>query len=209
MASVVPAPPARPRFGKPGPYRGPVAELARGMAFLFLRATGWRAANDWPGVPKSVIVAAPHTSNLDGFVMLALAAWYRQKLSWMGKASLVRGPLGGFVRWMGCVPVDRSRSDDVVAQMKEAFDSTASLHLAVAPEGTREANADWKSGFWHIAKSAGVPILVAVLDYRSHIMRFEGPIEPGESYEADLKRILAFYEGADGRYPERFLKPAI
>ena len=92
----------RGRFGRPSAYRGVFSEALRGSAWLFLKASGWHVAHDWPGVSKSVIVAAPHTSNLDGLLMLSIAAWYRQKLSWMGKAQLVKGPLGPLMRRAGC-----------------------------------------------------------------------------------------------------------
>jgi hypothetical protein len=110
---------ARGKFGKSGPYRGTFSEGIRGISWLFLKAAGWHVATDWPDVPKSVVIAAPHTSNFDGLLMLAIAGWYRQKLSWMGKASLVSGPFGGLVRRAGCVPVDRSKSGDVVTLMRE------------------------------------------------------------------------------------------
>lgn len=202
-----PAQRGRASFGNPGPYRGAFSEAIRGLSWLFLKAAGWHVVTDWPGVPKSVVVAAPHTSNIDGILMLAIAGWYRQKLSWMGKASLVQGPLGGLVRRAGCVPVDRSQARDVVSQMKEAFDAAGTLHLAIAPEGTRDANADWKSGFWHIARSANVPMLIAVLDYGTKQMRFEGPMMAGEDFETDLKAITAHYRSAKGRHPEKFLLP--
>ena len=197
----------RGQFGRSGPYRGVGSETIRWISWLFLKATGWHVASDWPDVSKSVIIAAPHTSNLDGIVMLAIAGWYRQKLSWIGKASLVRGPFGGLVRWAGCVPVDRSKSADIVAQMKVAFDSAKTLHLAVSPEGTRDATKQWKTGFWHIARSAGVPLLVAVLDFGTHEMRFGGPLSPSDDRKADLAIVLSHYRGVKGRNPEQFILP--
>ena len=125
----------------------------------------------------------------------------------MGKASLVSGPLGGLVRRAGCVPVDRSKSADVVSLMREAFEEAGSLHLAVSPEGTRNANANWKTGFWHIAKSAGVPMLIAVLDFGTKEMRFEGPMMPGEDIEADMAEIVSYYRDAEGKHPEKFVLP--
>jgi 1-acyl-sn-glycerol-3-phosphate acyltransferase len=207
MQDHVPVHHSRGRFGRSGPYRGVWSECIRGLCWLFLKATGWHVATDWPDVPKSVIVSAPHTSNFDGLVMLAMAGWYRQKLSWMGKASLVRGPFGGLVRRAGCVPVDRSKSADIVSLMKDAFESADTLHLAVSPEGTRDANPVWKTGFWHIARSAGVPLFSAVLDYGTKEMRLEGPVMPSNDIAADMAVIVSHYRGAKGRYPERFCLP--
>ena len=198
---------ARGRFGTSGPYSGAGSEIFRWISWLFLKVNRWHVTSDWPDVHKSVVIAAPHTSNLDGLLMLACAGWYREKLSWMGKASLVKGPMGGLVLWAGCVPVDRSKSTDVVAQMTEAFEATENLHLAVSPEGTRDAAADWKTGFWHIARAANVPMLVAVLDYATREMRFEGPLLAGDDLEADLAIIRSHYRDAKGRYPEKFILP--
>lgn len=194
-------------FGQSAPYRGLMSEAIRGLSWLYLKATGWRVDTDWPGIPQSVIVAAPHTSNWDGLTMLAVAGWYRVKLSWMGKASLARGPLGWLVLRAGCVPVERSASNDVVDQMRLAFAARPELHLAVAPEGTRKANPDWKSGFYHIARSAGVPLLMAVLDYRTRVLRIDGPMPLTADMAADLKQVLGSYAGADGRFPDRFIRP--
>ena len=207
MREEIPVQNPRGTFGKPGPYRGAFSEAIRGVSWLFLKAAGWHVATDWPGVAKSVVIAAPHTSNLDGLLMLAIAGWYRQKLSWMGKASLVSGPFGGLVRRAGCVPVDRSKSSDVVAQMREAFDKAESLHLAISPEGTRDATANWKTGFWHIARSAHVPMLIAVLDFGTREMRFEGPMMPGEDIGADMAGIVSHYRDAEGKHPEKFVLP--
>jgi len=207
MQDSVPTHNPRGRFGQSAPYRGLFSEGIRGLSWMFLKATGWHVATDWPDVSKSVIIAAPHTSNYDGLVMLAIAGWYRQKLSWMGKASLVQGPFGGLLRRAGCVPVERSKSKDVVSLMKEAFDAADTLHLAIAPEGTRNANPVWKTGFWHIAQSANVPLFSAVLDFGTREMRLEGPIMPGGDFETDMDVIISHYRDAKGRHPERFCLP--
>ncbi|MBI1400781.1 1-acyl-sn-glycerol-3-phosphate acyltransferase [Hyphomonas sp.] len=205
-----PAPTRRPKgpFGRSAPYRGVFSEFIRGLSWLYLKATGWRVGSDWPvQVPKSVIVAAPHTSNWDGLTMVAVAGWYRVKLNWMGKAALVRGPLGWLVKRSGCVPVERSSSNDYVEQMRQAFASRETMHLAVAPEGTREANPNWKTGFYHIARSAGVPLLMAVLDYRTHVLRLEGPLPVTDDAAGDMAKVLSYYAEADGKFPERFVRP--
>jgi 1-acyl-sn-glycerol-3-phosphate acyltransferase len=195
------------KFGKSAPYRGVGAELVRGLSWTYLKATGWRVATDWPGMAKSVIVAAPHTSNWDGLTMLAVAGWYRVKLSWMGKASLVGGPFGWLVRRAGCVPVERSGSNDVVEQMRRAFEACPELHLAVAPEGTRKANADWKTGFYFIARSAGVPLVMAVLDYRTRVLRLDGPMPTTADMAADMQKVLLSYAEAGGKFPDQFQRP--
>lgn len=195
-------------FGKSSPYRGVGSEIVRGVSWLYLKATGWHIGTDWPDVPKSVIVAAPHTSNWDGLTMLAVAGWYRVKLSWMGKAALVKGPMGWLVRRSGCVPVERSSSHDIVEQMRMAFAERPVMHLAVAPEGTRKANPDWKTGFYHIARSAGVPLIMSVLDYKTHIVRLDGPMPLTGDMAADMAKVLESYREAEGKFPNQFVLPA-
>ena len=159
---------------------------------------------DWPPVRKAVMVAAPHTSNWDGVWMLAAAGFYQVKLSWMGKKSLVDHPLGGIVRWLGCVPVDRASAGDVAQQSAEAFGKTEQMVLAIAPEGTRSLTKTWKSGFYRIAVAAKVPLILSVLDYRHRTIRIDGAFEPTGDYETDLPKIQAGYTGAGGRHDGRF-----
>jgi 1-acyl-sn-glycerol-3-phosphate acyltransferase len=202
--------PSRPnRFGRGRPRHSLSGDVWRGLSWLWLKSVGWKIGSDWPAeVPKAVIIAAPHTSNWDALHMIAAAGWYRVKLSWMGKASLVKGPLGFVVRWAGVVPVDRSQSKDLVAQMKEAFDASETLWLAVAPEATRDANPNWKSGFWHIARGANVPMIAAILDYKDRTLRLAGPWPTGSDYVSDLKKIVEVYRGAEGRFKEKFVLPS-
>jgi len=208
MSDTRPAERPRGPFGRSAPYRGVFSEFIRALSWLYLKATGWHIGSDWPShIPKSVIVAAPHTSNWDGLTMVAVAGWYRVKLSWMGKAALLRGPLGWLVKRSGCVPVERSGANDVVEQMRLAFAAAPVMHLAVAPEATRQANPNWKTGFYHIARSARVPLLMAVLDYRTRILRLDGPLNTTGSMAADLAAVMACYAEADGKFPERFVRP--
>ncbi len=199
----------RPRLAKPMPYRGVGSEIIHLLSGLYLRLTGWSVPSEWPDIPKAVIVAAPHTSNWDGVNMLAVAGWYRVKLSYMGKKSLTTGPLGWLVKRTGCIPIERSKSKNVVEQMTTAFSGANSLFLAVAPEATRKLNRNWKTGYYHIAQSAGVPLVIAVMDYRAKTVTLSGPIEVSGDYEADLEHILAPYSDANGKHAENFGKPKL
>ncbi|MGB3626171.1 MAG: lysophospholipid acyltransferase family protein [Henriciella sp.] len=189
---------------KPSPRRGVTASVWRQVCALTLAAAGWKLEGDWPDAPKAVLVAAPHTSNWDGLWMLAAAGFYRAKLRWMGKQSLVDNPLGWLVRWLGCVPVDRKAATDMVEQMAEAFAQSDRLILAVAPEGTRAATDSWKSGFYRIAMGAEVPLLITILDYGTRTIRVGGLFQPTGDYERDLPLIKAYYVGAKGRHASQF-----
>jgi len=188
------------RSARPRRYRGAGAELFRWLSVGWLRLNGWSLHGDWPDYPKMVLVAAPHTSNWDGLHMLAAAGYYRVRLRWMGKASLVRGPFGGLVRWAGCVPIDRSRSNDMVAEMAQAFAASDEMVLAVPPEGTRSLTRAWKSGFYHIAVSAGVPLVFSVLDYGRKRISISGSLVPTGDYDADMVLIAAHYANAQGKH---------
>lgn len=194
-----------PRDGaRPAPYRGLVSEGFRLFCATYLKLMGWKMEGDWPAHSKLVLIAAPHTANIDGFNMVAAAAYFRIKLRWMGKASLVKGPLGWLVRWAGCVPVQRSGGLDIVEQMRNAFDAHDEFVLAVAPEGTRARTESWKTGFYHIARTAQVPIVMSVLDYGSKTIRLSGELIPSGDMEADIAAIKTHYATAAGKIPELF-----
>ncbi len=188
-----------PSTARPGAIRGVFSEAWRLLCTAYLALAGWEMRGDWPrDVPKMVLIAAPHTSNWDGINMLAAAGFYRVALKWMGKKELTTGPFGGIVKWLGCVPVDRKGGGDLVKQMKAAFDASPRMVLAVAPEATRAATREWKSGFYHIAHAAGVPLVVSVLDYGTKTITLAGAVTPSGDYAADLPLIKAYYDGAKG-----------
>ncbi len=195
-----------PSTARPGAFRGPFSEIWRYLCTAYLALAGWQMRGDWPrDIPKMVLIAAPHTSNWDGINMLAAAGYYRVPLRWMGKKELTTGPFGGIVKWLGCVPVDRKGGSDLVKQMKDAFSETSRMVLAVAPEATRAATREWKSGFYHIAHAAGAPLVVSVLDYGTRTITLAGAVTPTGDYAADLPRIKAFYDGAKGLRAENFV----
>jgi len=152
-----------------------------------------------------VLIAAPHTSNWDGINMLAAAGYYRVPLKWMGKKELVKGPFGGIVRWLGCIPVDRQSGGDLVNEMKAAFAQSDHMVLAVAPEATRAATKGWKTGFYYIALAAGVPLVISILDYGARTITIAGAIVPSGDYERDLPLIKAYYDGAKGLRAGQFV----
>jgi 1-acyl-sn-glycerol-3-phosphate acyltransferase len=191
-------------WARPGPYAGPVAQLTHWLCGAWLALGGWTVMGDWPDEPKAVILAAPHTSNWDGVNMLATAGYFRIKLAWMGKESLTKGPFGGLVRWTGCIPVNRSAANGVVRSMTEAFAARDQLLLAISPEGTRSLTREWKRGFYHIAISAQVPIILSVMDYGTRTIRISGVFHPTGDYEADLAQMLVHYRTATGRKKELF-----
>ena len=183
-----------------------VDSLLRAGSVLFLRVTGWQVQGALaPEARKSVFIAAPHTSNWDLPYTLMVAFALGLDIRWMGKSSLFRWPFGWFVRWLGGIPVDRSRSNDLVAASALALtDAPGAMQLIVPPEGTRGRTRYWKTGFYYIAAAARVPIVMAYMDYERKVSGL-GPIfVPTGDIEADMARIKAFYAPFKGRNAAQF-----
>ena len=177
--------------------------FARGLGKLWLRAFGWRLEGTLPPIPKCVLIAAPHTSNWDLPHMLASAYVLGFRPSWLGKRELFKFPFGGFMRWLGGVGVDRSRRTSLVQQVADRFAEVDNLFLVIPPSGTRSRAPHWKSGFYHIARLAKVPIVCTSLDYGRRVAGVGMMIDASGDIVADMDRIRAFYASAQGRYPER------
>jgi 1-acyl-sn-glycerol-3-phosphate acyltransferase len=182
----------------------PKRSLRRWIARGFLAVTGWKPDGDRPEARRFVLIAAPHTTNWDFPYLLAFAAWFDLDISWMGKQSLFRPPFGWIMRALGGIPIARHRRGNMVESMATAFASHDRLGLVVPAEGTRDHVEYWKSGFYHIARTARVPIIMSYLDYSTKRGGFGPALEPSGDVRADMDRIRAFYSGRHGKHPERF-----
>ena len=139
--------------------------LLRIIAHIFLKIIGWKCFGTIPQERKYIVLAGPHTSNWDFPVMLASASILRLNPYWMGKNALFTHPLGWFLKWLGGIPIDRSQSHGVVDQMITIFNEADDLCVGISPEGTRKRCEKWKSGFYHIALQAKIPLMLAYIDY--------------------------------------------
>ena len=189
---------------KPVPTKNPIVWLISRCCWLWFKGNGWTLQGDWPDIDKMVLIGAPHTSNWDAVHLLAASGYYRVRLRWMGKQSLTSGPFGWFLKWLGCIPINRSGKNNTVQQMCKAFSSQKKFVLALSPEGTRTRTTEWKSGFYHIAHQAGVPILITVLDYERKIVRLSGTLIPSGDYAADMQHIKTHYRDIYGRHNDGF-----
>jgi 1-acyl-sn-glycerol-3-phosphate acyltransferase len=152
-----------------------------------------------------VLIAAPHTSNWDLPYTLMTGFALRLNLYWMGKESIFRVPFGAFMRWLGGIAVDRSKSNNLVAASVEAIRAAAGpLQLVVPPEGTRSKTRYWKTGFYHIALGAGVPIVMAYMDYAEKRAGLGPVFHPTGDVERDMESIKAFYAPFKGRNASQF-----
>jgi 1-acyl-sn-glycerol-3-phosphate acyltransferase len=171
------------------------------LGSLILKITGWRVDGIKPDITRSVIIAAPHTSNWDFFYLLAAAASLKVKIHWLGKSSLFWGPLGPIMRGLGGIPVDRSKPNQLVAQLARRFKETASLHLVIPPSGTRGFTEHWRSGFYHVAREADVPVIFGFLDYSKKLAGISQPRPMTGNVRLDMDAVRQFYRGIVGRYP--------
>lgn len=163
------------------------------LASLSLRLTGWKYEGPVPTEKKCVCLAVPHTSNWDGLLLVTLLRSIGLPMEWMIKDSWVKGPFGPVVRSFGAVPINRSHASNVVDQMIEKFRERDEFILGIPPEGTRSRVEYWKSGFYHIAVGANVPVVPGVLDYaRKRASLGKGIMMTGNVRE-DMDRIRAYY----------------
>lgn len=165
-----------------------------------LRLCGWSLIGEFPDVPKAVLIAAPHSSWWDGVWGLLLKVGIGADVHFMGKQELFRGPLGGLLRRLGGMPIDRGAAKGVVEQMIDQFRQRDALWLGIAPEGTRKTVKRWKSGFWHIAHDAGVPIVTAYFNYPDKTIGIGPLFETSNDMDADMARLRAFYAPFKGKY---------
>jgi 1-acyl-sn-glycerol-3-phosphate acyltransferase len=170
---------------------------------FIMRLLGWRVDGKLPDLPKFVLIGAPHTSNWDFVLFLGVIFTLRANVRFMGKAEVFRWPIGGFFRYCGGVPVDRKKSTGLVEQMVKACNESDRFILTIAPEGTRHHVTEWKRGFYHIAKSAGIPIVMAVVDGKHKTVRIGQVFHPTDDIEADMKAIKGVFEGVVGINPRR------
>lgn len=170
-----------------------LSRLVRRLLILLYRWKGWRIDGRRPEARKFIILGAPHTSNWDFIFFIGATHELGIRPNFMGKSSLFKWPMTDFMLDMGGVPVDRAKRANYVEQVAAAFAAADDLALVIAPEGSRTFKGDWRSGFYHIAMAAGVPIVPAWVDNAKLVGGMGEPIMPTGDYRADLAKIAAFY----------------
>lgn len=182
----------------------PKRPVRRLLARLFLAITGWKPEGERPVPDRFVLIAAPHTTNWDFPYLLAFAEVYGVRVSWIGKHTLFRWPFGPLMRALGGIPIRRHKRENQVEVLARLFEARDTLALVIPAEGTRDYVEYWKSGFYHIARRADVPIVPSFLDYARKRGGFGPALEATGDVTRDMDRIRAFYAGRQGRFPERF-----
>ena len=175
-----------------------VTPLLRFLAILILRLIGWTSIGNKVSVPKYVLIGAPHTSNWDFPLMLLVVLELRLQLFWMGKHTLFSFPFSGIMKWLGGIPINRTKSHNVVYDIVGQFKSNKNFVVLVPPEGTRLKVSEWKTGFYHIANNAGVPILMGYVNAEKKEAGFANFFYPTGDLESDMKEIRSFYAKKKG-----------
>jgi len=178
-----------------------LTNILRRLAEILLRLAGWKTEGHLPDLPKCVVIGAPHTSNWDFVLMLALGFSERATLRFMGKAELFRSPLAFFFYWCGGIPVERSKSTGLVEQVTQAIQQSERFILIITPEGTRKKVREWKSGFYRIAKSANIPVVLAYIDGKRKVVGIGKTFTLTDNMETDMQAIQSFYAGLEGINP--------
>lgn len=167
---------------------------------------GWKAMLPPIDGPKGIILGVPHTSAWDFVISWIYYTSVGGKASVMVKKEFFWGPLAPLMRSLGGVPVDRKRGATVAKQMIDAMNKAEKMHLAIAPEGTRQLTEKWKTGFHTIAKACDVPVYLGYFDWGRKQISCGERFELTDDAQADLKRIRQIYKemGLKGKHPELF-----
>jgi len=172
------------------------------ISLLILKLLGWTLDNQCPKLDRYVLIGYPHTSNWD-FMFGMLAKWAMQMpLNWVGKHSMFFWPLKSMLIAMGGIPLNRERSTGFIQKNIDLFNEREHFILGLMPEGTRSKTDHWKTGFYHIAHGANVPITLAYMDYKNKIIGIGKTIETSGDLHADFEVIKDFYKDKIGYNPE-------
>ncbi len=175
-----------------------ITPILRAISLLGLKIIGWRAIGEPLEHQRCVLIAAPHTSNWDFPLMLMIVLKLRLRIFWMGKHTLFPFPFAWLMKWLGGIPINRSASHSVVNDTVSQYNENDQLIVLIPPEGTRSKVERWKTGFYHIAKNANVPILLGYVDAKNKVAGFADFFTPTGDLEADMVEIRKFYNEKTG-----------
>ncbi|MEM9000055.1 MAG: 1-acyl-sn-glycerol-3-phosphate acyltransferase [Bacteroidota bacterium] len=170
--------------------------------FLYFKVFRWKLIGNFPDVRKCVVIVVPHTHWHDFLLGLLVRKIVNKEIHYIGKKSLFKPPLGWFFRWTGGTPVDRSKNQKMVDAVVSIFNERNIFRFALAPEGTRKKVTALKTGFYYIAKKAGVPIVMVAFDFGEKHVKISEAIWTSDNLNKDFRLVRQFYKGVKGRIPE-------
>lgn len=182
----------------------PKSPLKDGIAKFILKVMGgWKIEGDMPrDISKFIVIAADHTSNWDFVIGMAVKWSLRLKAGFFAKHSLFFWPLGVLMRALGGVPIERSRSGNRVQDAVNEINKSDNFVLVIAPEGTRSKVARWKTGFYHIARGADIPVVPVGFDFTNKRVVIGNPMEMTGNVQNDFQKMHQFFVPFEGRHPE-------
>lgn len=184
------------------PKRG--NRFSQAIAAFFFRITGWKVAGTLPNVPKMIVIGAPHTTNWDFPLAMTLIFYLGVRFNWMAKKEFFVKPFSYLWDWLGGVAVDRHAANGMVGQTVAAIQQRAQIVLAIAPEGTRSKVERWRTGFYHIAHGANIPIVPVLVDYGRKTLTITEPFTPSGDVDTDLPLIQSRFKGIKGKNQTHF-----
>ncbi len=170
--------------------------------FIYFRLMRWKMNGSFPDIDKCVVIVIPHTHWLDFPLGLVVRKVVNKEINYIAKKSLFKPPFGWIFKLTGGTPVDRNASNNLVDAVVGLFDQKERFRFALAPEGTRKKVEKLKTGFYYIAKSAKVPIVMVAFDFGKKEVKISAPFHPTGSKEDDFEKIYRFYKGVKGRISE-------
>jgi 1-acyl-sn-glycerol-3-phosphate acyltransferase len=183
--------------------------LTRSLGRSVLWILGWKVKGTMPELSKLILIVAPHTSNWDFVLGIAAKLSLQLEVSWLGKKSLFVWPMSVLLRRLGGIPVDRSSPQGTVDQVVSLFGSREKVLLGMSPEGSRKKVVKWKTGFYHMALGADVPVLLVSMDYANKVIGIGPTLKPSGNLQADLEIIRSYYAGIKGKHPDLFSLPVV
>lgn len=177
--------------------------MKRLASFIFYTIMGWKMIGDFNGdtIKKCVVIAVPHTSWHDFYIGLLIRKIDGVKISFMGKKELFKWPLGWYFKKVGGIPIDRTSGQNKVEAIAKEFEKRDELRLTLAPEGTRKKVSTWKTGFYYIAKTANVPVIMVAFDFGKKRVVISSAYHLTDDIDKDMKFMYSFFKGVKGKVP--------
>ncbi len=170
--------------------------------FIYHNILGWEIEGDFDrSIKKSVLIIAPHTSNVDFLLSILARRILNVQINFVGKKELFKRPIGWDFKWMGGAPLNRNKAENKVQAIANVFAAHQEFRLAIAPEGTRKKVTSWKTGYYYIAITAKVPIISVRLDYKNKVMGISEAFYPTGDITVDELKLRAYYIGISGKVP--------
>lgn len=177
--------------------------FTRSVGRFILWVMGWKFEGIFPDHKKFILIVGPHTSNWDFFIGINVMFAVGFRAHWLGKHTIFRKPFSTYMKWMGGIPVDRGRAENVVDQIISRIMSEDTIVLGMSPEGTRKKVERWKTGFYRIAEGVGIPIVPVTMDYSKKTIGFLPPFRLTGDQVSDISHLKQLFQGVIPRHPAK------